>query len=106
MTFRSESYRRAVATLACRRCGLERHSQAAHSNYRGKGLGLKAADSDLFPLCADRPGLSGCHTKHDQLRDYDRNEAAARETDWIIDTVWQLLELGILTVNLKKIPKL
>lgn len=105
MTFRSELYRRAVAMLRCARCGMFDRSQAAHSNYLDKGMALKAPDSALFPLCADMPLRLGCHTKHDQLIDYDAVEAASREQAWIADTVMQLLEAQILTVNPRKVPK-
>ena len=52
------AYRRAVASLCCVNCGLEGRSQAAHANgiEYGKGMGRKADDSAIFPLCADGPG--------------------------------------------------
>lgn len=62
---RSESYRRLVASLPCINCNLEGYSQAAHPNY-GKGAGMKTDDRLCFPLCADRPGVRGCHSLHDQ----------------------------------------
>lgn len=65
---RVESYRRWVATLPCACCGIEGHSQAAHPN-QGRGLGQKASDLEVFPLCSSRPGHQGCHVLHDTLVD-------------------------------------
>jgi len=62
---RSEPYRRLIAQMPCFGCGIEGHSQAAHPNT-GKGAGIKTSDLDCFPLCADRPGVRGCHSLHDQ----------------------------------------
>lgn len=65
---RSEAYRRLVAALPCARCGIEGHSQCAHSNQAadGKGMARKASDLATFPLCCARWGFIGCHAKHDQ----------------------------------------
>lgn len=65
---RSESYRRWVATLPCAACAIEGYSQAAHPN-QGRGLGQKADDLKVFPLCSVRPGHMGCHQMHDLLVD-------------------------------------
>jgi len=62
---RSEEYRRLVASLPCFHCGLQGSSQAAHPNS-GKGRGVKESDLSCFPLCADRPGIKGCHSRFDQ----------------------------------------
>ena len=48
---RSEQYRRLVAALPCKVCGIAGHSQAAHPNT-GKGAGTKTDDRQCFPLCA------------------------------------------------------
>ena len=58
---RSEAYLRRVAALQCAHCGRLGPSQAAHAD-QGKGMAIKASDFDTFPLCADRPGRTGCHT--------------------------------------------
>ena len=58
---RDKAYRRWVASLPCAHCGLEGHSQAAHAD-QGKGMGIKASDTECFPLCADRLGVQGCHS--------------------------------------------
>ncbi|WP_255595993.1 hypothetical protein [Achromobacter sp. ACM05] len=55
---RSEKHRRNVASLDCVVCGRFGPSQCAHANF-GKGLGLKACDSQTFPACPD------CHRFHD-----------------------------------------
>ena len=65
---RSEAYRRWVATLPCAECGIQGYSQAAHPN-QGRGLGQKASDDLVFPLCCVRPGHMGCHQMHDLLID-------------------------------------
>lgn len=84
---RSESYRRRVASLPCCFCGIEGHSQAAHSNSleHGKGAGLKADDAACFPLCADRPGVRGCHSLFDQgalFSKAERREVTRRWISW------------------------
>lgn len=55
---RSEKHRRNVSQLACVCCGREGPSQVAHANF-GKGMGLKACDTQTFPMCPD------CHRYHD-----------------------------------------
>ena len=66
--YRSEKYLRFVASLPCANCGRWGRSQAAHSNsgVHGKGMALKSDDKNTFPLCADAPGLRGCHFQFDQ----------------------------------------
>ena len=59
--YRSEPYRRWVASLQCIHCGRDGISQAAHSDT-GKGMGIKSCDSTCIPLCADLVGRSGCHS--------------------------------------------
>lgn len=56
---RSEKHRRIVASMPCASCKAEGQSQAAHRNF-GKGLGIKACDSQTFPQCPR------CHTLLDQ----------------------------------------
>ena len=62
---RSAAYRRLVAALPCDICGGAGRSQAAHPNT-GKGMAQKADDRLCFPLCADGPGVRGCHASLDQ----------------------------------------
>jgi hypothetical protein len=79
---RSEKYRRAVASLPCVSCGIEGSSQAAHANT-GKGMGMKADDFDTFPLCCDRPGVRGCHSRFDQGAMFSKVERREVEQRWI-----------------------
>jgi hypothetical protein len=50
--YRSEKWLRAVASLACVRCGREGATQAAHRD-QGKGLGIKTDDCLTASLCVD-----------------------------------------------------
>ncbi|SUV68322.1 Uncharacterised protein [Bordetella avium] len=56
---RSEEHRRRVAKMKCANCGRNGPCQVAHANIT-KGMGLKACDSLVFPLCP------ACHRHHDQ----------------------------------------
>ena len=58
---RDKNYRVAVASLPCYNCGIEGYSQAAHADA-GKGMGIKTSDETCYPLCADREGVTGCHS--------------------------------------------
>lgn len=91
---RDEAYRRAVAALPCIICGAQGISQAAHANY-GKGMGLKACDSQTFPVCATAPGRRGCHEMLDQGALYDRDERRALEQAWAERTRQRLERDGI-----------
>ena len=84
-TVRSEPYRRLVASFPCVNCGLHGRSQAAHANY-GRGLGQKASDLELFPLCADGPATIGCHSSHDRLLGMTRETRREREREYISKT--------------------
>lgn len=64
--YRSEKHRRLIASLPCIACGYEGHTQAAHRN-QGKGLGIKACDSQMMPLCFR------CHSEIDQGGNLDRD---------------------------------
>lgn len=82
---RSEEYRRYVASFPCFACGLEKHSQAAHSDSGadGKGLALKACDRFIFPLCANLPLRVGCHAQFDLLIDMTLEDRQAAEAIYI-----------------------
>lgn len=86
---RDEPYRRLVATLPCKNCGIAGYSQAAHPNT-GKGAGTKASDSDCFPLCCDRPGVRVCHSAFDQGALFSKAARRAIEQAWAADTRRQL----------------
>lgn len=95
--WRSERYRRFVASKDCFACGRGGISQAAHQNL-GKGSRLKTDDSLTFPLCCTQPMRVGCHDQHDLLIDMtleqrreaevlyvDRMQAIAVEAGWDFD---------------------
>lgn len=93
---RSEAYRRAVASLPCKVCGIEGHSQAAHAN-QGKGLGIKSDDRTCFALCHD------CHQQFDQGAMFDRETRRQLEIDWGIDTRRSIDNMGLWPANLPKL---
>ena len=70
--FRSEAYRRYVASKDCFGCGISGYSQCAHEN--GGGMGTKASDLETFPLCCTRPTHIGCHMAFDLCIDMSRAE--------------------------------
>ena len=82
---RDKAYRRWVASLPCAHCGLEGHSQAAHAD-QGKGLGIKASDTECFPLCADRPGVRGCHSIIGSSGIFSRDERRDLEQRYVART--------------------
>ena len=82
---RNEKYRRAVASLPCVCCGIEGYSNAAHANglEYGKGMGRKADDGAIFPLCCSRPGVVGCHALFDQGAMFDKATRREQTERWI-----------------------
>lgn len=99
---RSEPYRRLVAALPCKVCGIVGSSQAAHPNT-GKGAGLKTDDRLCFPLCCDRPGVQGCHAKFDQHAWFTRAARREIEPSWGADTRRQITAMGQWPADLPKI---
>lgn len=93
---------KSVAELPCARCGIEKYSQAAHSNRAedGKGARKKAHYLATFPLCCTRPGINGCHYEHDQCIGGDKAEMDRRTVGYIADTH---RKLGINTPNIGRI---
>ena len=81
-TWRSEKYRRYVASQECFRCQIEGYSQAAHEN-EGKALSKKADDARLFPLCCPRPMQMGCHSIFDLGLDGSRDERREQARKWV-----------------------
>ncbi|MGB8422206.1 hypothetical protein [Paraburkholderia sp.] len=98
LTFRYEDLRRAVTTLPCMNCGIERYTQAAHGN-KDKGSGLKASDAAIAALCCDRPGIRGCHSMLDQGGAMLKEERRAFEMEMIAKTYIALIERGLLRVE-------
>jgi hypothetical protein len=81
---RDKSYRRWVASLPCYECRIHGYSQCAHGNT-GKAKGLKNSDEGCFPLCADRVGVKGCHSRFDQyeiVSRADMPEYERRAAEW------------------------
>ncbi|MBT2299255.1 hypothetical protein J7E70_02145 [Variovorax paradoxus] len=89
-----EGYRRLVALLPCKICGIDGHSQAAHPNT-DKGTGTKTDDRLCFPLCCDRPGVRGCHPQFDQHALLSKAARRAIEPAWGADTRRQIAAMGL-----------
>ena len=98
---RSPAYRRAVAALPCVICKTPGYSQAAHANT-GKGMGIKACDLTLFPACADRSGVVGCHTKLDQVAMFPKAVRRELEPVWAADTQRKIQAMGLWPKTLPK----
>ena len=88
---RDKDYRMAVASLPCFNCGIEGYSQAAHAD-EGKGLSMKSSDSTVYPLCADRPGVSGCHVLIGASGVYGREARREFEKQ---GAIWTRVQLGL-----------
>lgn len=86
--YRSESWRRAVASLPCACCMREGMTQAAHPNHRAKGMSIKAPDCWCVPLCVD------CHREFDAGKRWSKLEKREMMDAWIIETVRRLAEMG------------
>ncbi len=87
-TFRSEKWRRAVASLPCACCLKEGESQAAHRN-EGKGMGLKTSDAFTIPLCP------ACHREFDQGSRWTRERKREMFDAWLISTIDKLAREGL-----------
>ena len=87
----SEPYRRLVADLPCKHCGIHGYSQAAHPNT-GKAMGKKLIDDrECFPLCSSRIGVEGCHAKFDQGALFPKYVRRSFELAWAADTRRQII---------------
>lgn len=86
---RHEGYRRLVAAMPCKHCGIHGYSQAAHPNTN-KGAGLKTDDRECFALCTVHPvggGLvTGCHELFDQGALFTKAVRREIEPAWGADT--------------------
>ncbi|MBH2008302.1 MAG: hypothetical protein I8H71_01245 [Xanthomonadaceae bacterium] len=98
-TLEHEGYRRLVALLPCKACGIASYSQAAHPNT-GKGMAMKTDDRLCFPLCCARPDIEGCHILFDTGRLLDKAARRAVEPAWGADTRRQIVALGLWPENL------
>jgi hypothetical protein len=86
---RSESWRRAVASLPCAMCGKDGPSQAAHPNHIGKGMALKSHDCWVVPMCPD------CHREFDQGGEYTKEQRRDLMDRLIIGTIYELAIAGL-----------
>lgn len=84
---RSEKHRRNVSKLSCIGCGRDGPCQVAHANY-GKGMGLKACDSQTFPMCPD------CHRYHD-TGGIPKETRRNLEVAYVSHTRSELIDLGL-----------
>jgi len=98
-----EGYRRLVAMLPCKLCGISALSQAAHPNT-GKGQGIKTDDRECFPLCADSPGRRGCHPQFDQGALFSKAVRRGLEPAWGADTRQAIRDAGKWPKNLSEWP--
>lgn len=87
--FRSESWRRAVASLPCMWCMKEGPSQCAHANHRGKAMAMKAPDCWTFPLCPE------CHRAFDQGKELTKQQRHEMADEWVILTIRALAQKGM-----------
>lgn len=87
--FRSEAWRRAVASLPCACCFREGMTQAAHPNHRNKGMGTKSDDCYCVPLCVE------CHRDFDQGSKWSKQEKREMMDAWIIETIRTLAVEGL-----------
>lgn len=96
MIFRSESLRRAVASLPCQACGREGATQAAHNNQLadGKGMGIKSSDATCMALCID------CHRVLDQGGTMTKAERHEYENEMNLKTLRKLVTNGLLIAKL------
>lgn len=97
---RNEEYRRLVAALPCKNCGIVGYSQAAHLPPDGKGI--KQDDRQIFPLCCTRVGITGCHADYDQYRLFTRPAAMEVGLAWAADTRRQVITMGLWPTNLDR----
>lgn len=89
---RSEPYRRLVAQLPCKSCGIQGYSQAAHVPTEAKGM--KQDDREIFALCCTRIGITGCHADFDQYRMFPSDQARIVGRAWAADTRRQIEAMG------------
>lgn len=95
---RSEPYRRLVAAMPCKACGIQGYSQAAHLPPDGKSV--KQDDRLIFALCSTRPGITGCHVEFDQYRMFSHEVALTVGMAWAMDTMRAIEAAGDWPKNL------
>ena len=90
--FRSERWRRAVASLPCVVCFRDGPSQAAHRNF-GKSMGMKTDDCFTAALC------QACHSEIDSGAHLSRQERRDRMDAAILMTIRAMAIGGLLHVK-------
>lgn len=92
--WRSEKFRRAVASLPCQCCGMEGRTQASHSNQSrdGKGAMIKAQDFRTAAICVE------CHSEIDQGSTMSREERIQMWEDAHRKTIGELIQRNLLVV--------
>lgn len=85
--WRCVTHRKNVAALACVNCGAEGMTQAAHRN-EGKGMAIKACDSQLMALCWR------CHSAVDQGGKYSKATRREMERGFVDLTRERLIARG------------
>ena len=85
--FRSEPFRKLVASLPCQSCGSE-GTQAAHRN-QGKGLALKTSDALVVALCPT------CHHELDQGMDMTKEQRRDFWNQCYIKQMQYMIETGL-----------
>jgi hypothetical protein len=92
-----EGYRRLVAAMPCKHCGIWGYSQAAHPNTN-KGEGIKTDDRLCFALCTVHPVaggyVRGCHERFDQGALYTKAARREIEPAWGADTRAAVIAAG------------
>lgn len=102
---RSEEYRRLIAQMPCKHCGITGYTQAAHPNT-DKGASLKTDDRECFPLCTVHPSpggggwVRGCHERFDQGALYEKHARRMLEPAWAADTRRYIQAAGLWPKNL------
>lgn len=94
---RSEKHRRNVASLDCVVCGAGAPSQCAHANF-GKGLALKACDSQTFAACPR------CHRMHDSSG-INKDARRKLEVQYVDRTRAELISRGLWPASVEEAYK-
>lgn len=100
---RHEGYRRLVADLPCKLCGIVGYSQAAHPPPSGKGV--KEDDRLCWPACCTRVGILGCHASFDQYILMPHDAAVIYALAAAADTRRHITARGLWPANLPAWPE-
>lgn len=92
--WRSEPYRRLVASFACEHCSLQGFSQFAHGDFT-KGMGIKTDDRTGYAACCDRPHRVGCHTLIGSSGRFSRDQRRVLERRYANQTIARVCRMGL-----------